>query len=314
MKPISEWTDADVEALIAADVRESLTLDYKRSAALGRDNVQRRELSKDISAFANSAGGVIVYGLAEKDGKPNRLDDGCDDALVSREFIEQIINSTIQPRVQGIIIRQIPRAEGRSIYVLSIPQAAALAPHQAADNKYYRRFNFESVPMADYEVRDTMRRATTPELFLDYRFSDFEVAIGGLMTRMTVIIGNRSQEPAFYTTVDIAIDRRAESAPIGESGWARSDGSFAFDTGSVSVAEWHKKLLVPNNVPVFREKLFTVGTFQITIDRNGGGYFIGQDVSCPGFRSNKGGILNAFGGKPIYSELTDHSQLAAAGR
>jgi len=32
MKPISEWTEADVMGLIVADVRESLTLDYKRSA------------------------------------------------------------------------------------------------------------------------------------------------------------------------------------------------------------------------------------------------------------------------------------------
>ena len=309
MKPVNEWTDSDVMALIVADVRESLTLDYKRSAALGRDNAPRKELSKDVSAFANSAGGMIVYGMVEKNGKPDSLDEGCDDAVVSREFIEQIINSTIQPRIHGIVIRQIPRGQGRSIYVISIPQATSLAPHQAVDNKYYRRFNFESVPMADYEVRDTMRRATTPELYVEYRFTDFEATIEGLTTRMTVVIGNKSQEPAFYSTVDIAIDRRATSLSVGEDGWTRSEGSFAFDDGQMSVIEWHKKLTIPRSVPVFREKRFAIGTFEITIDRNGGGYFIGQDISCPGFRSNGAGVLSAFAGKPFFSALTDHTQI-----
>lgn len=309
MKPVNEWTDIDVLALIVADTRESLTLDYKRSAALGRENSQRKELSKDVSAFANSAGGIIVYGMVEKNGKPDSLDEGCDDGVVSREFIEQIINSTIQPRVQGVLIRQIPRSEGRSIYVISIPQATSLAPHQAADNKYYRRFNFESVPMADYEIRDTMRRATTPELYVEYQFTDFQDTTDGLMTRMAVIIGNKSREPSFYSTVDIAIDQRATSRSVGENGWSQTSSSFAFDNGYMSVIEWHRKLMIPGTVPIFREKRFVIGTFELTINRDRDGYFIGQDISCPGFRSNSAGVLTSFSGKPTFSPLTDHSQL-----
>lgn len=313
MKPVSEWTRNDLEQLIADDVRESLTLDYKSSPSLGRESKQRNELSKDVSAFANSAGGIIVYGIVEKGQKADRIDEGCDDAKISREWLEQTIGSLIQPRIQGLVIRQIPLDSGRSAYAISIPQATSLAPHQATDHKYYRRYNFESVPMADYEVRDSMRRATTPDLFIDFRFTDFEGTPEGLLTRMSVIIGNRSQEPAFYSTVDIAIDRRANSASTGEGSWSRSDGWFAFDNGRMSVSEWHRKLTIPNSVPIFREKQFVIGTFDIVMDRNAG-CFIGQDVSCPGFRSNSGGILTAFGGKPIFSELTNHSQLGDLGR
>ena len=46
MKPVSEWTREDLEKLIAGEVRESLTLDYKRSAALGRSNDQRKEFRR----------------------------------------------------------------------------------------------------------------------------------------------------------------------------------------------------------------------------------------------------------------------------
>jgi hypothetical protein len=309
MKPVSQWTRDDLEKLIKDDIRESLTLEYKSSPSLGKESKQRNELSKDVSAFANSAGGTIVYGIVEKNQKPDRIDNGSDDSVISREWLEQTINTLIQPRIQGIVIQQIPLGEGQSAYAVNIPQATALAPHQASDSKYYRRFNFESVPMADYEIRDTMRRATTPELYVEYRFTDFEAVVGGLTTQMTVIIGNRSQEPAFYSTVDIAIDSRATCASIGESGWGCSEGNFAFDNGRMSVHEWHRKLMIPGSVPIFREKRFSIGVFQITIDRNGGGYFIGQDVSCPGFRSNSAGVLTAFAGKPVFSELTDHTQI-----
>jgi hypothetical protein len=34
----------------------------------------------------------------------------------------------------------------------------------AADNRYYKRYNFQSIPMEDYEVRDLARRAEAPDL------------------------------------------------------------------------------------------------------------------------------------------------------
>lgn len=69
-------TLADLEQLIKNEIQESLTLDYKASASLGRDNERRKELVKDVSAFANSAGGQIVYGIEEVECKPVRVDGG----------------------------------------------------------------------------------------------------------------------------------------------------------------------------------------------------------------------------------------------
>ena len=38
------------------------------------------------------------------------------------------------------------------IYVVDIPQSNIA--HQAFDKRYYKRFNFISTPMEDYEIRD----------------------------------------------------------------------------------------------------------------------------------------------------------------
>ena len=46
MRPVADWQLADVLALIVAAEPESLTLEYKRSEALCRE--ERDEISKDI--------------------------------------------------------------------------------------------------------------------------------------------------------------------------------------------------------------------------------------------------------------------------
>ena len=51
--------------------------------------------------------------------------------------------------------------DGKVAYVVSIPQSIR-APHQASDKKFYKRFNFESVPMEEYEIRDLARRSSAP--------------------------------------------------------------------------------------------------------------------------------------------------------
>ena len=153
------FTKEDLQRLVDEEIQESLTLDYKASPALARDDKPRDELCKDVSAFANSAGGQIIYGIVEKDRKPVKVDDGSD---LSREWIEQVIDTHVEPRLDGLVITPVPVGSGRHAYVLTIPQASGRAPHQAPDKKYYKRQNFQSVPMEDYEIRDALRPPSAP--------------------------------------------------------------------------------------------------------------------------------------------------------
>jgi predicted HTH transcriptional regulator len=137
MKDSLEWDEAEVASLIENQVQESLTLDYKRSDALGKTDSKRNELSKDISAFANSAGGVILYGMMEDKHFPTEMDDGLDPNEISKEWIEQVINSSVYPKVDGLRINQIPlssKGSGKVLYAIYIPAATSRAPHQARDN------------------------------------------------------------------------------------------------------------------------------------------------------------------------------------
>lgn len=132
-----EWTEEDIISLIRNEVKESLILDYKRCDSLAKRDEKRRELSKGVSAFANSAGGTIVYGIIETGDTPEKIDVGYDPNEISREWIENVIMTNTQPRIDGIRINQVALAASwTSNYVVHIPQSKR-APHMAADNRYY---------------------------------------------------------------------------------------------------------------------------------------------------------------------------------
>lgn len=73
-----EREEDDLELLISTGRQESIDLDYKSSAALQRTNGKKAEIRRAVSAFANSAGGVLVYGMKENGRVPTEIDLGVD--------------------------------------------------------------------------------------------------------------------------------------------------------------------------------------------------------------------------------------------
>lgn len=164
---VIDWTVEDLHDLIRGQEQESLVLDYKASLAIGDwTDRKRNELAKDICAFANSAGGLIVIGIGEQEHKPTVIDDGVDTRKASKEAIESALRARIAPRIDRIIIKEIPNPHKRhfSYFVISVPRSMR-APHMCNPvHTYYRRYNFECVPMEHYEVEDLRRRQSEPAL------------------------------------------------------------------------------------------------------------------------------------------------------
>lgn len=204
MKPPWDWIEADIQDLIINQRQESLELDYKACAALARTDPKKMELSKDVSAFANSSGGTIIYGVHEKDHVPMGIDVGYDQNDVSKEWLEQVINSGIQRRIDGIRINpvRLSSAPGRVLYVISIPQSMR-APHMASDKRFYKRFNFSSVPMEEYEVRDVGRRTEAPDLKIELRMV---VPVMYPLVNIGIFITNMAPEPATHAMIRIFVD------------------------------------------------------------------------------------------------------------
>lgn len=147
----------DLNALIRNEVQESLHLDYKDSRAI--DHKKRHEIAKDVSAFANSDGGILIYGIKEEGHLPKILDKGVEHDKYSREWIEEVILSNVNPKIENLKIVQIPFDDRFSAFAIEIPKSYR-APHQEQSSKrYYKRYNFKSQPMEDYEIKDIAGRA-----------------------------------------------------------------------------------------------------------------------------------------------------------
>ena len=157
----------DVLKLIRTKTKENTNLDYKACGSLQKADGKtiedrKNEISKDVSAFANASGGTIIYGVKERKHIPKEIDDGYDPNQIIKEWLEQVINSRIRPRINGFNVKQIEISENPSklIYAVHIPQSTTA--HQASDKIYYRRYDTEILAMEDHEIRDVMNRSKYP--------------------------------------------------------------------------------------------------------------------------------------------------------
>ncbi len=172
-----KWDQVRVQAYIDNAVEESINLDYKAADALGshdgkKSDEKKREITKDVSAMANSAGGLIIYGLKEYDEADKKhLPEAIspiDRTQFSKEWLEQVINN-IQPPIPGLRVHPVPLdnlTPNGVAYIVEIPES--YTAHQARDLRYYMRYNFESKPMEDYMVRMVMNRAIIPDADVEF--------------------------------------------------------------------------------------------------------------------------------------------------
>ena len=156
----------DLERLIQDGVEESQQLEYKSVLAQN----DSKEIGKDVSAMANASGGIIIYGIKEHSANrhlPESISP-IDRSTFSKERLEQIINSNISPKVEGILIHPIQLESANQVaYVVEIPQSRT-AHQNVKDYRYYKRYNFEVLAMQDYEIRDVMNREKHPKVQMHF--------------------------------------------------------------------------------------------------------------------------------------------------
>jgi hypothetical protein len=155
-----------IQSLIDNGIEESINIDFKASGALSKEDSKKKEISKDVSAFANANGGIIIYGLTEKNHKADSF-SFIDGNVFTKEWLEQVISTTIQRGIEGLKIFPI-RHNGNineSIYVVQIPESND-APHISRDKKYYKRYDFQSVLLEECDIRNMYGRKSKSELVI----------------------------------------------------------------------------------------------------------------------------------------------------
>lgn len=191
------YTEAGLTQMISNQIEENLHLDYKGAGSLIITDQKKIEVTKDISAFANSDGGQVIYGIREFDEKaqkhlPEKIDP-IDRTVISKEWLEQIINN-IQPKIHGLTIHPISLSSSPNhvAYVVNVPKSNTA--HQSSDKKYYKRHNFMAIAMEDYEIKDIINRLSSPDLTLILDSSQTTYASNVL--KFPIILSNESKRLA----------------------------------------------------------------------------------------------------------------------
>lgn len=168
-KPVEEFTLDDIDTLKSQPVCESHRLDYKANW-WGDNDEGKREMLRDISAFANASGGHIVIGVAtERDQGAGGLE--CPTEVVgvpAGSYTDGILRScrdNFDPPCPGIEATQIGRGNDRTVVVVRVPESLS-APHMVTFrglNQFWQRHGTDKQPMSTAEVRDVMLTRITAE-------------------------------------------------------------------------------------------------------------------------------------------------------
>lgn len=158
----SDITKEYIDRFITEEKPESRFLDYKQKLP-GNSDKDKKDFLADVSSFANSSGGELIYGIEEKRDDNNNTTGipdsatGLKDANPDQEKqrLENMIISGIQPRIPGFRIEEVPGFPDGPVIVLSIPRSWA-APHMISYqdwNRFYARTSSRNYPLDVGQIR-----------------------------------------------------------------------------------------------------------------------------------------------------------------
>jgi hypothetical protein len=213
-----------IDRFIADKQEENLHLDFKTvsGADLSRRE-DRQNLAIAISGFANSDGGVIVWGV---DARQNA--EGGDCAVGKTEIhplsvfmsrLTQFAGDAAMPTVPGVRHRRLLAGDDRGFAATLVPASDGV-PHMAklGVDRYMKRSGSQFLKMEHFEVEDMFGRRRRPRLALTYRIVSRLVTAEHIWYSVILAIENSGRGSAKAPFLALRIQRPYALDEIGVDG------------------------------------------------------------------------------------------------
>jgi hypothetical protein len=134
-------TQAHIEQLVADQTREGPHLDFKRDLPTAWNDASKHEFLADATAFANSGGGDLVFGV-EEDGQAQAsavVPQAIANADQEIRRLQDFLLNLAEPRLPGVKVQAVQvLVAGIDGYVIvvRIPQSWA-GPHRVKTNQHF---------------------------------------------------------------------------------------------------------------------------------------------------------------------------------
>ena len=183
---------SDINRLVSDAVPESLYLDYKQELHLEKPD-EKKEFLRDVTAFANAEGGLLVYGVKEdrdSNGRPNGVPLATPGTSLSNRdadvlSIEHLLRDGIDERLPPYELRTLLVSGSDYIVLLRVPPSLR-SPHMVVlggERRFYIRMNGGKQSMSTAQLRDVVMKTQSIEervqRFVDNRLERLSKLGGG---------------------------------------------------------------------------------------------------------------------------------------
>jgi hypothetical protein len=207
-----------VNRLITQRQQENVELEFKTKSNQNNGELtkeDRKNLGTILSAFANSMGGLVIWGvLAAKNS------DGIDCATESKPIleiekfkseVERALSQAIMPRHEDIRVAVVTEQDGAG-YLLIQVERSERRPHRCefGEKQYFKRIGDSSIAMEHYDIEDSFKRITVPKLSAEIELRDG---------------GTTSSKDGAYKTLTIAIWLKNDSLVTARYPYFLMDGA-----------------------------------------------------------------------------------------
>ncbi len=184
-------TTADIDLLVKCGAPEGLHLDYKTGLIANKKKAFQDEIQREVAGFANSDGGVIVFGIREKQHPPGDTGPGLPEKLEGLTMGEADVRAVVRdalvslrPYLSSNVAPEFLQHGADLLMVLAVARSDSLVLVRG-DNKshiHYLRIHDSTDPAPGYLVEDLIlgRRRKTSFVVSNVRGSiggDYSVII-----------------------------------------------------------------------------------------------------------------------------------------
>ena len=166
--PLDQVTVAQLDSLVANGVAEGRQLDYKEELPISLDK-DKREFLSDVTAFANTVGGDMIYGVREaRDAAGNPT--GIPEKIVGLQGVnidklkltlDSLLRDAVDPRIRGVALHTIPRGAEPPCLLVRAPRTT-LGLHMVTFQglgRFYGRATSQRYVLDCAQIRDAFLEA-----------------------------------------------------------------------------------------------------------------------------------------------------------
>ncbi len=219
---------AEIDRYISEGQEENLNIEFKTviHPNFNQNNKEydKKNISKTFSGFANSNGGIIIWGIKAKENTDKQ------DVATDKKPIEELTKflntlnrlegQAVTPVITGIEHRKVEISDDCGFIVTYVPESE-FAPHMAnyAGKHYYKRSGDSFYICEHYDIKDMFQRKHSANLDLNIKNKEIkQIHSDNVRVDLTIALSNTGRNYAKAPLIKVEINKPYQFSDFGLDG------------------------------------------------------------------------------------------------